>query len=176
MSVVVLLAAGLAWADPAPAAPPDPLPPPAAAPIPAATAADFGCLKDWPAVGNTRFHSLAGDVSGALAVASGGRPGPYPAGTVVQLMPAEAMVKLAPGASPETDDWEYLKLKVGRRGVEITERGGAEVRNIAGACHDCHQTEPGADHVCGATHGCDPLPGFIVKAALKAVEKDPRCR
>jgi hypothetical protein len=170
-AVLFFAATMLAAADPAADAAPT------AAPVPrAAEVSDFGCLKDWPAVGNTRYASLTGDLDAALAVARGDTPGPFPPGTLVQLMPTEAMVKLAPGASPETDDWEYLKLKVGKRGVEIAERGGAEVKNIAGSCHGCHQPAPQWDHVCGADHGCEALPGFIVKAALKAVEKDPRCR
>jgi hypothetical protein len=142
---------------------------------PPVTAEDFGCLKDWPAVGNTRFKSLVGDVEPALAIARGEQPGPFPAGTVVQLMPTEAMVKLAPGSSPDTDDWEYLKLKVTKKGVEIAERGGAEIKNVAGSCHDCHTTAPQWDHVCATGHGCRDLPGFVVKGALKATDKDPRC-
>ncbi len=140
------------------------------------TAETFGCLKTWEAVGNTRYHSTTGQLDSVLAIARGESEGPFPAGTVVQLMPTEAMAKLNPGTSPETDDWEYLKLKVGRTGVEIDERGGAEVKNLAGSCHGCHTTEPRWDHVCGADHGCKPLPKFIVKAALKAVDKDPRCQ
>lgn len=141
----------------------------------AVTEATFTCLKDWPAVGRTRFASVTDTLDDALAVARGERPGPYPAGTVVQIAPVEAMVKLAPGTSPDTDDWEYLKLKVTRRGVVIKDRGGAEVRNLAGSCHGCHTTPPQHDRVCMADHGCDPLPDFIIRAALKAVEGDPRC-
>lgn len=163
-------------AETSPAAVETPPPAPAPAAVRSVTAGDFGCLLDWPAVGNTRFHSLAGPVEPALSIARGERPGPFPPGTIVQLMPTEAMVKLSAGASPDTDDWEYLKLKVGKKGVTIAERGGAEVKNIAGSCHGCHTTEPRWDHVCAADHGCDDLPGFVVKAALKAVAKDPRCR
>jgi hypothetical protein len=126
-------------------------------------------------VGRTRFASVTGTLDQALAVARGEQPGPFPPGTVVQLMPAEAMIKLAPGASPDTDDWEYLKLKVKRRGLVIRERGGAEVRNLAGSCHGCHTTPPEWDHVCAEDHGCAPLPDFIIRAALKAVDHDPRC-
>jgi len=146
-----------------------------AADPPAATAETFTCLQDWPAVGNTRFASLTGEVDTALAIARGEQPGPFPVGTVVQLMPAEAMVKLAPGTSPATDDWEYLKLKVKKRGTTIVERGGAEVKNLAGTCHGCHTTDAQWDHVCATGHGCEPFPPFILKAALKSVEKDPRC-
>lgn len=166
--VFLLLASALA-------APPDAADVPAA-PRPA-TAADFGCLQDWAPVGHTRYASLTGSLDAALAVARGEQPGPFPPGTLVQLMPTEAMVKLEAGASPETDDWEYLKLKLDRKGVlTITERGAAEVKNVAGSCHGCHQTAPQWDHVCAEDHGCKPLPKFIVKAALKAVDKDPRCR
>ena len=156
----------LAW----PAAAEDPAP----API-VATAADFGCLTDWPAVGHTRYASLTGQLDAALAVARNPAGGELPPGTLVVLQPSEAMVKLNPGASPQSDDWEYLKLKVGRSGVEIKARGGAELKNIAGGCHDCHKAAAAHDNVCAGDHGCEPLPAFVVKAALKAVEKDPRC-
>lgn len=52
--------------------------------------------------------------------------------------------------------------------------GNARVGNLAGSCYDCQRTEARWDHVRADTHGCDPLPAFIVKAAPKAVAKDPR--
>jgi hypothetical protein len=157
-----------AWAD-APAATPAP-----AAPT-AVTPADFTCLSAWPAVGHTRFASLTGQLDAALAVARDPAGGDYPAGTLVAFQPSEAMLKLAPGSQPATDDWLYIKLKVGAKGVEIKEQGGAEVRNIAGTCAGCHGAAAAHDEVCASDHGCKALPGFVVKAALKAVEKDPRC-
>ena len=145
------------------------------APPRAVTAADLGCLQGWAEVGHTRYARVGGDVAETLAVARGGPGGSYPPGSILQLMPTEAMVKLAPGASPDTDDWEYLKLEVKRGQTVIAERGGREVKNIAGGCADCHGAAKAYESVCGADHGCKPLPAFIVRAALKAVANDPRC-
>ncbi|MBL8616976.1 MAG: hypothetical protein JNM72_15305 [Deltaproteobacteria bacterium] len=189
--VALLLLCGPALAEDPPAAPPAAPPagpPPSAAPPSAAPpsvapaaplraleAADLGCLQGWAQVGRTRIGSLTGQVDAAVAVAQGGPGLRYPPGTVVQLMPTEAMVKLAPGASPATDDWEFLKIKVKRGETRIVERGGAELRNLAGSCAGCHVGAKAYDHVCMADHGCKPLPDFIIKAALAAVADDPRC-
>ncbi len=140
------------------------------------TAEDLTCLQDWPSVGRTRYASVTGRLEEALEVARDPEGGVYPPGTVVVLQPTEAMVKHQPGWSEATHDWEYLKVKVGRKGqVSIAERGAEEVKNIAGFCHACHAPAVTHDHVCMAGHGCDPLPGFILKMALKSVDKDPRC-
>jgi hypothetical protein len=140
----------------------------------AATPTDFDCLQDWAMVGHTRYKSLNGRLPEVLAVAAAPQGKTFPVGTLVMLQPSEAMLKRAPGSNPATDDWEYLKLALKRDQVEILERGGVEVKNIAGACNDCHTT-PGADRICANAPGCKPLPNFVVKAALKAVATDPRC-
>jgi hypothetical protein len=149
-----------------------------AAPSPSAdrdaTAADFDCLQDWAMVGHTRYKSLNDRLPEVLAVAAAPQGKSFPVGTLVMLQPSEAMLKRAPGSNPATDDWEYLKLAIKKGQVEILERGGPEVKNIAGSCNDCHTT-PGADRVCANAPGCKPLPSFVIKAALKAVATDPRC-
>ena len=38
--------------------------------------------------------------------------GVYPVGTVIQLVPQEAMVKRAAGFDPATNDWEFFSLDV----------------------------------------------------------------
>ena len=140
------------------------------------TADDLGCLQDWPVVGRTRYASVTGRLEEALAVAEDPAGGTYPPGTIVVLQPTEAMVKHEAGWNPPTNDWEYLKVAVNRKGeVEVKERGGEELKNIAGGCHSCHTGAEAHDFVCMADHGCDPLPNFVLRMALKAVEKDPRC-
>jgi hypothetical protein len=139
------------------------------------TASDFGCLQDWPVVGHTRYANVNGHLDEALAVARNPDGGVFPIGTIVQLMPTEAMVKRATSTYPETDDWEFIKLTLKKGQVLISERGGGEMKNIGGNCVECHTPDKGYDRVCSTDHGCKSLPGFVVRAALKAVEKDPRC-
>ena len=45
----------------------------------------------------------------------------YPVGTVLQLIPTEAMVKRHKGYSPSTDDWEFFALKVSPQGTRHRE-------------------------------------------------------
>ena len=123
-------------------------------------------------VGNTRGH-----LAEALAVAHSAKGGRYPVGTIIQLVPQEAMVKRAPGFSPTTNDWEFFSLDVSAQGTRILSRGGAKVLNrFGGSCASCHSAAaPQFDLVCGTDHGCAPLPiGPDVIAALQ--KSDPRPR
>src|ERR671918_719140 len=74
--------------------------------------------------------SSSGDDDDTVAVAEdteGG--GPFPVGTIIQLVPQEAMVKRAPGFDPDSNDWEFFALDVSPEGTKIVTRGGAEVVN-----------------------------------------------
>ena len=51
-----------------------------------------------------------GHLTAALRVARAGR-GVYPVGTIVQLVPQEAMVKRRKGFNPATRDWEFFFLR-----------------------------------------------------------------
>lgn len=138
--------------------------------------ADFTCFQNWPQVGNSYFGMLSGSHGPAYAAADQGQL-PYPVGTIVQMFPGEAMVKRHAGFSPETDDWEFFKLKTVDGQTVIVERGTTEIKNIAGGCAECHAAAAEThDWVCGAEGGCEPLPDFVVKRAHRAVEKDSRCK
>ena len=97
------------------------------------TAEDFDCLTNWEGVRGFFLTNLLGETAEAVRVAEGGFAEPAPVGTIVQLVPFEAMVKLPPGSSPETNDWEYFLLSNTSVGTEIVERGFAEVENLAGS-------------------------------------------
>ncbi|MFT5583726.1 MAG: hypothetical protein ACI9VR_001307 [Cognaticolwellia sp.] len=149
---------------------------PAVSPGPDAflTDADFGCFRDWEKVGHSYYTSVIGDPAAAAQAARDNTP--FPVGTVVQLMPNEAMVKRHVGYSDETGDWEFLKLQLVKGHAVITERGTSQVKNLAGGCAECHAASAESnDWVCSESHGCEVLPGFILKQAEKAVAKDPRC-
>lgn len=141
-----------------------------------ATPADFECLQDWQKVRNFRITNKAGFLDEALAVANQPGSGDFPVGTIIQLVTIEAMVKRAPGFSPQTNDWEFFSLNVSQTGTQIVTRGTTNVVNqFGGNCFDCHSAaERQYDLVCETTHGCAPLP--IPTSVLVATQdSDPRC-
>jgi hypothetical protein len=141
----------------------------------ALTAADFPNINTMTLVGDHFVTNVRGHLDEALAVARSANGGRYPVGTIIQLVPQEAMVKRRAGFSPSTDDWEFFSLDVSAAGTKILTRGGAEVLNrFGGSCSDCHRAAQSQfDFVCGQDHGCAPLPigPDIITALQKA---DPR--
>lgn len=136
----------------------------------------FGCVRALTQVGRAYYTNVNGHLDATLAVARNPAGGTYPVGTLVTLQPAEAMVKRAPGFSPETQDWEFFKLEVVDGKTVIVERGTTGLKNIAGGCAECHM--PAAktyDMVCASGHGCEELPGIALKLAERALERDERC-
>ena len=140
------------------------------------TDATFGCIRDLTAVDRFFVGNLEGDLDATLAVARSEEGGTFPVGSVVQLVPTEAMVKRAPGYSAETNDWEFFDLEVSPEGTSILTRGHADVVNrFDGNCLECHaKAEERFDMICSTDHGCDPIP--INDAMIRALQKtDPRC-
>lgn len=143
---------------------------------PVLEADDFGCILDFPKVHRFRITNVLGNLDASLAVANSPDGGEYPIGTLIQLIPTEAMVKRAPGFEPAAKDWEFFSLAVDAQGTEILDRGAAQVVNqFGGNCFDCHaKAAPQWDFVCEQDHGCDPLP--FTEAQIEAVQNaDPRC-
>jgi mono/diheme cytochrome c family protein len=140
-----------------------------------AQASDFQNLHTMTKVRGFYIDNRLGHLDEALAVANSPRGGTYPVGTVIQLVPQEAMVKREQGSSPATRDWEFFFLSVSPAGTEIQTRGAADVVNrFGGNCASCHQgAQARFDGVCEKNHGCAPLPvGDDVFFALQ--EADPR--
>lgn len=140
------------------------------------SAEDFACLQGWTRVRAFRIVNLLGHQDETLAVANSPTGGSYPVGTVIQLIPTEAMVKRAQGWSPGTNDWEFFALEVDAAGTTIVDRGADDVVNaFGGNCFECHaKAEPQWDLICEDDHGCDPLPiGDDIIDMLQA--NDPRC-
>jgi hypothetical protein len=141
-------------------------------------AADFKPLAEMTHVRGFFVDNVAGDLDGTLAVANDPEGGTYPVGTVIQLIPQEAMVKRAPGFDPESNDWEFFTLDVTAAGTTIVSRGGSEVVNRFNgtSCADCHSAaEPQFDFVCEHDHGCAPLPvGDDVITAIQNADPRPR--
>jgi hypothetical protein len=136
---------------------------------------DFRNLHTMTPVRGFYLDNRLGHLDEALAVANSPRGGTYPVGTIIQLIPQEAMVKRQKGFSPATRDWEFFFLSVSAAGTTIEKRGTADVVNrFGGNCASCHQGAAARfDGVCEENHGCAPLP--IGPDVLHAIqESDPR--
>lgn len=136
----------------------------------------FDCIRKMEPVRHFFVDNLLGNKAGTLAAANAPKGAVYPAGSVVQLVPTEVMVKREAGFSPATGDWEFFEMEVDEKGSKILKRGFAEVNNRFGKnCFACHvpAREPW-DFVCEAGHGCDPIPiDHRMTGALQ--RSDPRC-
>ena len=142
---------------------------------PAPDAENLGCIRDMTPVRGFFVSNLQGDLDKTLAVANAGT-GSYPEGSVVQLVPAEVMIKRAEGTSPATRDWEFIELEVSAEGSKVRARGFVDVVNqFGGNCFACHvKANPGRDLVCEQGNGCDPIP--LTPTMIKAIQNtDPRC-
>ncbi|WP_446009908.1 hypothetical protein [Candidatus Electrothrix sp.] len=140
------------------------------------TGQDFGCIREMQPVRDMYVANILGNIDATQAVANSEEGGIYPPGTVIQLVPGEAMVKREQGFNAATNDWEFFVLKTSSEGTEIVSRGGEDVKNDFGQnCLSCHaQAEPKWDMVCETDHGCAPLP--ITRDMIVAVQKtDERC-
>ena len=88
---------------------------------------DFKPLADMTPVREFFVDNVAGDLGRDPRGGQRPRGGAYPVGTVVQLIPTEAMVKRAPGFDPASNDWEFFTLDVSPEGTTIVDRGGSDI-------------------------------------------------
>ena len=136
----------------------------------------FVCLKKMKAVRGFFVSNLLGDLDDTVAAAMSPDGAIYPPGSVVQLIPAEVMVKHHKGWNINTNDWEFFELDVSEEGSKIKVRGTTQVNNkFGGNCFECHQkAEPQWDFICEEDHGCDslPIPDFVIRWTQRG---DPRC-
>lgn len=140
-------------------------------------AEDFTCILEWEKVRRFRVTNKLGFLAETLAVANAGR-GTYPPGTIVQLVPTEAMVKRRRGWNAATNDWEFFALDVNADGTTtIRARGAEETKNaFGGNCFDCHAKAAAEyDLLCESGHGCDPIP--LSPSVIEQVQaSDGRCK
>ena len=139
-------------------------------------AASFRCITNMTPVRQFYVDNLQGNLAATLAAANSTTGAVYPPGSLLQLIPGEAMVKHDKGFNAETHDWEFFELDVSKDGTKIRKRGAADVVNrFGGNCFGCH-IPAGAqwDLVCETNHGCAPLP--VTRAMIRALQRtDPRC-
>src|SRR5262245_48360914 len=121
----------------------------------------FGCILDWPKVRNTRLkHADPEKLKEAMRIFRDSVPDKeYPVGTILQLVPFEAMVKHPHEKFPKSNGWEFFALDVSETGTKILDRGDENVLNILlkAPCLSCHQPAAKFDFVCEKGHGCAPL-------------------
>jgi hypothetical protein len=140
------------------------------------TDTDFNCMLDMePVRGFYVDNLIPGKLDETLTVANAGS-GDYPAGSVVQLVPTEVMVKHPAGYSPATKDWEFFELTVSSEGSSIGKRGFVDVVNrFDGNCFGCHvMARPEFDMICETGHGCDPIP-LTAQITTLLQKTDARC-
>jgi len=141
-----------------------------------ATASDFHNLATMTRVRGFFISNPLGHLKQALRVANSPKGGVYPVGTIIQLVPQEAMVKRRKGFNRATHDWEFFTLQTTALGTTITTRGTSNVVNrFGGSCQSCHSAAaPQFDFVCEHDHGCAPLPvGDDVIAAIQRADPRP---
>ena len=137
----------------------------------------FGCILDWPKVRNTYLKNSDPDkLKEAIRIFRNNVPDvEYPVGTVLQLVPFEAMVKHSREKFPKTNGWEFFSLDVSREGTKIRDRGVNVVNLSQGVtCLSCHQPAARFDFVCEKRHGCAPIP-FDDQKIAELQSADPRC-
>jgi len=67
--------------------------------------------------------NLRGDLAATVAAANSPTGAVYPPGSVIQLIPGEAMVKRDKGFNAATHEWEFFELDVSKDGTQIRKRG-----------------------------------------------------
>ena len=139
-------------------------------------AKSFRCIRKMTPVRQFYVDNLRGNLDATLAAANSPTGAVYPPGSVIQLIPTEAMVKQDKGFNAATHDWEFFDLDVSKDGTQIRKRGTVDVVNrFGGNCFGCHSAaHPQWDLVCETDHGCAPLP--VTRAMIGALQRtDPRC-
>ena len=142
----------------------------------AVDAQSFRCIREMTPVRHFFVDNVLGNLPATLAAANAPGGAVYPPGSVIQLVPTEAMVKREAGFSPATGDWEFFELAVDGKQTTIRARGFAEVNNrFGGNCFACHApARQPWDFVCEDSHGCEAIP--VSRQMTGALQRsDPRC-
>ncbi len=142
------------------------------------TEKNFGCVVNLPKVRNTRIQNADPEkLKQAMRIFESSSPDKeYPTGTILQLIPTEAMVKHDRAAFPNSNGWEFFALKVSADGTTIVDRGDKVLNtSLKKLCLDCHSPAAKFDFVCEKGHGCAPIP--VTDQQIAAIQAaDPRCK
>lgn len=139
------------------------------------SAETFGCITEMSPVRNYYATNLLGNLDETLAVAENPDGQRFPAGTLIQLIPMEVMVKRESGFSAETDDWEFFFLSYADGVTTIETRGANATNSFGDACADCHAAAAETrDWVCEQGNGCVDL-GISAETIRAIQQSDARC-
>lgn len=135
----------------------------------------FACLANSTRVRHTFFsHPDPAKLKEAVRIFEQNVSGvEYPVGTVIQMVPNEAMIKRTRAEFPNSNGWEFFLLDVAASGATIKMRGDTAANRL-GTCLSCHQGGVKYDMVCEHTHGCTPVP-VTDEVIAKVQASDPRC-
>ena len=94
----------------------------------------FSCILDWPKVRNTHIKNDDPEkLKEAIRIFRDSVPNTeYPVGTILQLIPSEAMIKHPRGTFAKTNDWEFFSLDLSATGTKISERGDNVINHLQG--------------------------------------------
>jgi len=138
----------------------------------------FGCMLDMSKVRNTRIQNPDPEkLKEAIRIFKDSVPAKeYPTGTILQLIPTEAMVKHDRATFPKTNGWEFFALQVSAAGTTIQDRGDRVLNtSLKKPCLGCHSPAAKFDFVCEKGHGCAPIP--VTDQQIAAIQAaDPRCK
>src|SRR5436309_7548160 len=102
-------------------------------------ASSFRYITKMTPVRQFYVDNLQGNLDATLAAANSTTGAVYPTGSVIQLIPGEAMVKRDRSFNAATHDWEFFELDVSKDGTKIRKRGTVDVVNrFGGNCFGCH--------------------------------------
>src|SRR5262249_13995094 len=82
-------------------------------------AKSFRCITRMTPVRQFYVDNLRGNLDATLTTANSPTGAVYPPGSVIQLIPTEAMVKQDKGFNDATHDWEFFELDVSKDGTQI---------------------------------------------------------
>lgn len=140
------------------------------------TASSFDCIRKGTKVRNTYIRNAdSARLATAVRILRDSLPNvEYPVGTILQLVPAEAMVKHPRARFPASNGWEFFALDLSPQGTKIKARGDSVVNFTGVTCLSCHRLAPRFDFVCEKRHGCAPIP--LDDQQIAAIQgADPRC-
>ena len=142
----------------------------------------FTCIRDGHKIRNTYIRNSDPEkLKEAMRIFRDSVPDKeYPVGTIMQLVPFEAMVKHPREKFPKTKGWEFFALDVSETGTKIRDRGDNVVNLSQGVtCLSCHQPAARFDFVCEKGHGCAPISfddqkiGELQRADLRCAPQRP---
>src|SRR5438445_13702311 len=111
----------------------------------------FTCIRDGHKIRNTYIRNADPEkLKEAVRIFKNSVPEKeYPVGTILQLVPYEAMVKHRREKFPKTNGWEFFGWQASEAGTKIRDRGPNVVNlSLRAPCLSCHQPATRIDGLC----------------------------